>query len=449
MTVEEFLGKWEKGKSELGDTYVLDFRIELKRDDDVILPLELNRWIVECIVRIQENGRQKFSVPEFSEFELKHFNPERPVGELLRTRIPQILQELDMKLTEQAKRISTFKNKPFGKPLLVIVTGAGFSAGFGVPVTEELSEISRTYCQNSDFNPRIGNTEDWKKLTQRYPVSAFSDGTFKNIEHLLTFWTGLLDQAELLEKHTGNPYHGDAEQLMCDYNSFLFNLCYHLYDYGNKSIQKDCFKQFVDWLRIAYQKYEIRFLTFNYDLIIEKLIKEAGLEYKYLTNLEEKDIPIRKIHGSLNWGRADKRKYTVNHPESILYAYGKDSFFWDPNLDALGRPFFITGVRPEIITPDARKEYRLLAEHVWGFATGDLISADKLLIVGYSFPPIDFYAEKMMSKYIRQLIGQGKQFTYINPCPDTCNRVKEILELDEKQIKRDYWNIDHFYNLIQ
>ena len=104
------------------------------------------------------------------------------------------------------------------------------------------------------------------------------------------------------------------------------------------------------------------------------------------------------------------------------------------------------GFQKRRIPPGAQKEYQGLIEETWKFALGDLVGVDKVLIVGYSFPPIDVYATSMIKKYL----DCSKVVAYVNPCDADCNRVEKILGLNrEQQIRSKCWDINDFEELIQ
>lgn len=444
MTVEEFLKKWERNEeNEFGETYVSDFQLNMGRALGSPLMPELNQFIAECTIIILRENQNPLWVSESAEVELGNHRFDRDVSALLNT--TGLLDQLNEKLTAKARHLLNIQNKSFSKPLLVIMTGAGFSKPFGVPITKELSLKCLEYCPDSAFNTWIRNEADWEDLKQRIPLSELKKEELKNIERVLTTWSGMVEQAHVLQQHLNNPHY--CGQIENDYESFLWNLCYHLYKCGNAAADRALFSQFVDWLKEANRKYDVRFLTFNYDLILEKAIEKAGLKYTYLENLDAIEIPVRKLHGSINW----RRSGVVNvGPPDLLFTYGNDTFYKDADLDKPSSMTSASGLVPQIIPPDARKRYEKLAQHVWQFAMGDLASnVEKLLIVGYSFPTLDFYASMMVSEYVQKLVEGGKEVMYVNPDCNACNYVGDLLELKPDQLKAECWNIDHFNNLLQ
>jgi hypothetical protein len=126
-------------------------------------------------------------------------------------------------------------------------------------------------------------------------------------------------------------------------------------------------------------------ITFNYDLVLEKLAaKEASRLYVLGPNEDpgaaRKAVPVLKLHGSINWLRLQ----AGNHAE---YQTGRsDTEF----LDVDGSQLAIASPGPTKLA--LTQELRGL----WLAAENAIREADAVVFVGYRFPPSDSMAQERL-----------------------------------------------------
>ncbi len=129
-------------------------------------------------------------------------------------------------------------------------------------------------------------------------------------------------------------------------------------------------------------------VTFNYDLVVEKVNHPSGppvvANSSDLRALPSKDGAVLKLHGSVDWSLDQ----TTTPP--MASKTREDEFAVRCLDDQLA-----------IATPGASKQ-RLMAafEPLWQRALDDIMNADAIVFVGYSFPPTDANARQRLLEAI-------------------------------------------------
>ncbi|GAF77716.1 unnamed protein product, partial [marine sediment metagenome] len=162
------------------------------------------------------------------------------------------------------------------------------------------------------------------------------------------------------------------------------------------------------------------YITFNYDLLLEDSLKKLGKQYHYLgVNIDIFDryymnfrpsILILKLHGSLNWELFSGGDDIIFKEKSVKPKYPEDSIsansYIEPGI-----------VPPTILKEEINSEYnesnplkRLLINQ-WKYAIQLLSKADKVIIVGYSFPETDYHVHRIfqIANMIRQSNSTANQ----------------------------------------
>lgn len=355
------------------------------------------------------------------------------------------LSKLDEKLTGQKNELLRTANarRRNGKPIAVILAGAGFSAGFGLPTTESLAKFAGAICQDVDGHL-------WKYFPQ-YHERALAEGPLSklgdaekctvNLEEVLTVWDAYREQWREATRWTSetNSYHqGLLENLVA---------WFHFWSKEAESSEatRATFECLAAWLRMTSEDYDVRIITFNYDLVFERLCTAAGLPYRYLFSPADADaVLIRKLHGSINWIQSDHEITTT--PPSEFIGAAEDRYCYGV-LTTDHTTFRVAGELPLIIPPSGFKSYDAAFRNVWYWAEHDILSADRLLVVGYSFPELDVLANTELASWIRNwLANEGRQLRYILPRGVALTRIVDrvlkgcanVLYVEEK------WSQRHF-----
>lgn len=321
------------------------------------------------------------------------------------------------------------KNK---KPVCVFILGNGFSQGFGFPSFRKLWDdclkiSSKTENSRGYFEDRLGN----------YPLSYFRENNIADIELLLSVWSAYISSYEKVVSDYNTETSGRGH-----YEAYIENLCGHLLEYGDTAN----FSCFNEWLAEKMQSFEFRFITLNYDLLLEKIISKNNKNIVYLDNSTSEDcVIIRKLHGSVNWLKADTDALQRESDEwkpPILWENEKDKIYiYNINNDYSNIPYNAFASPPVLIPPILNKEYEGIFRDLLKYANDDLQKAKFVIIAGYSLPKSDFLIREFLK-------SRRSKFTYINPCKKHCNEAEKLFD-NKLEIINEKWNIELFNRILE
>lgn len=147
------------------------------------------------------------------------------------------------------------------------------------------------------------------------------------------------------------------------------------------------------------------FISLNYDLVLERALYDASVNWHYRTIRTEvsrnpKGIAVVKPHGSLNW------RFTGNEPSvSISTDYSLEPVAnrsVEENRFTQAMIVPPTQLKPEIHLPFTQSpKANALISGLFRSMSEALLSAKRVLVIGYSFPPTD--------QHIRTLLLQVNQ----------------------------------------
>jgi hypothetical protein len=144
-------------------------------------------------------------------------------------------------------------------------------------------------------------------------------------------------------------------------------------------------------------------LTFNYDISIDHALHFHGLpvDYALPSTGSTREVPLLKLHGSLNWARCAVCRAVV--PWTLPEYFQRYS--WGPFLDA--GPVMIpigTQIRdwqhcqqpvesePILVPPTwSKTQYHAALSTVWSRAAQELADAESIFVFGFSLPPTDAF----------------------------------------------------------
>jgi len=175
-------------------------------------------------------------------------------------------------------------------------------------------------------------------------------------------------------------------------------LIYYVYSGYTASPRQDCYKSLHTLLE-SYGFNSISYITFNYDCYLENSMKSLKKKFKYIHSnfntesietLLDGGVPIIKLHGSLSWEHGSN-----------------DSIIQYENLKQVKPNYYNSEwTQPAIIPPtifkqeindDSRAADHLtrVILHQWKAAITILKNANKIIFVGYSFPPADYHSKRI------------------------------------------------------
>jgi len=207
----------------------------------------------------------------------------------------------------------------------------------------------------------------------------------------------------------------------------------------------------------------VGYITFNYDLVLEKSLKSLDLKPRYLGVNDNIDSPyfknsfsgeslILKLHGSLNWENESGCRDIEFAEDSVRPDYPKSSLTANSFIEPAIVP---PTIFKQEINDDSRSTDPLtrLLINQWRGARQLLKEAEKVIIIGYSFPSSDYHAQRIFqisSMVRRNMIKEQKVLVCFG------NKLSEEDELKKKkniteifQIKSESVDIDYkFSNLV-
>lgn len=285
-------------------------------------------------------------------------------------------------------------------PITVFIMGSGASASYGAPTFSDFFDNAKKIMSDSKAGVDIGRFEKVIKLHEdEYPLF--------NIEQFY----GLLEMKEEL---------GDDIDL-----SILKDHILYLISATIEHSLKDGTPESVSNFIRVLERSDATIINFNWDLLFDSLFfrceedKSQGINYGVkLSELEDQNsrspkvkdgdecgqssLKMLKLHGSLNWLVCPEcgdlffvRRYIVE----------KSSNHRCDNCKATLEPLIIPPVSTKLIKG---KKYKSIKE-IWRLAGESLVEADKIYIIGYSFPITDtqfetFFIDSMIkNKHLKEI----------------------------------------------
>lgn len=275
---------------------------------------------------------------------------------------------------------------------LVIFLGAGFSAAFGIPVMRAFSDRIR--------DQRFLSASDQREFDNIQltcdNMGALIGSSSRNLEQLSSF-LAVQNINDPDFQYTGNnKYKTPAEALR------LVKRC--IYELVKPNLSAHEIKQHTPFFEDElHQKFNVSFVTTNYDLVLEisgvhrgrqvkptAAVLEGNSEGRGQSIYAQNDAPpyIFKLHGSVNWFRKDGGKlfaFCTPPPRENIGLLLNEWLTQSP-----GHGFDCTDcvlVPPSVIKPQIDD---VLGEQ-WRGATEAIEKADDVWFVGYSFPESDSF----------------------------------------------------------
>ena len=152
-------------------------------------------------------------------------------------------------------------------------------------------------------------------------------------------------------------------------------------------------------------------ITFNYDLLIEDALFNLETPFTYglpdksvdyvgsqrcTTSEIEKAIKVLKLHGSLNWSKVNTDRLSIHPDYSGVFKAGHE---------------------PLLIPPTWRKNVGGHLEAIWDEALRALRNATRIIVIGFSMPPVDMYFKYLIAEGLRENISLHK-IIFVNPSID-------------------------------
>lgn len=305
----------------------------------------------------------------------------------------------------------------------VFILGSGFSAYAGAP-------ISRTVL-SAVFSPERMNTE----VNQ---LKSFLSKFLFREENNWIHSSGLeevLSRLDLIRHY--KPYPD------IDYNQVSFFEELLLREFiklltpentdGTKSI-------YLDFGRLICSGDTI--ISFNYDLVVEQLLKSCGKSFRYcvLPEIEmSSSIELLKLHGSINLYYCPSCGKVYRFPEQgtehRVPDTGTGKISSKTTCDKCVDEGIPVGLRHFIIAPTLFKSYTLPAlRNLWFRALEVLKDASELYFIGYSMPEADILSYQLFDFAKRSASKQQSVFLICGPRIDD-TRFRQIYQKEFKNTR--------------
>lgn len=224
-------------------------------------------------------------------------------------------------------------------------------------------------------------------------------------------------------------------------NSKYLNLLSHLitdYLLRCRSNRSGNTKKFVDFVfpeKTSYKDLNNRIITFNYDLIVDRVLLERGWSKQriYFDRIKKNEVDgyrrtsgefpdplLLKLHGSLNWRCSQENFESIINgtckPESKINIWTEDTKSAKLN----------DGHSPLIIPPIPNKPITnsRIFSHLWTKAFEYLHEAKRIVIVGYSCPVTDVMARSMFTQFRNMNV---KEIYVVDPGADVLSSYVKLM----------------------
>lgn len=344
--------------------------------------------------------------------------------------------------------------------------GAGASRGYRRSRTGVSPPLAKDYFStfsklliSGDFEVKIGEIVNYIRDERGIPPEAQPTDFDENIESI---FAEVERELRLVFDEIPDPDRPtrivERFGLVKTYDQFVLWFAHVLNEIQNGDVD-DAYAALVN--RVAPRD---ALITFNWDTLLDRALFESGhwfpddgygasfdgfIEGTWRNPKTTKSaLKLLKLHGSTNWlgpyvsrhlqtgartwiatpETAYKRWCLVdgsNHFDAYKDrwrpGYKPFSYFFPPNdpLDDLP-------LMPIIVPPQEHKDFRengTLFEPIWNSAREALAAAERLVVIGYSFPQTDGHAFALLDSF---LSGPGRTIELIDPYPDgVADRVRK------------------------
>ncbi|TGK01406.1 hypothetical protein EHQ53_08085 [Leptospira langatensis] len=323
---------------------------------------------------------------------------------------------------------------------VVIILGAGFSAGTDLPIQSQLlKEVEKHFSKRK--------TGSWSRFNKFFREILGKDIAAFPIEDIFTILDKCLIDYEQFHGRSIEEIESANQDILHSLRNFLITRTSEVF-----KKQKNKFKKYSELangllaIRKKFKKKDkISIISLNWDNYFEKMLlskrtnfKKLGLDYctydysfgnnRWIPSILRKakgqlNLKILKPHGSINWGYCNNcgRLY-ITFGEARLQKFQCIKYC---------NKIFRRGIHltPLMITPTFLKEIsnRSLID-IWNNAGIELSEASRIIFIGYSLRPEDFHFRFLLLKHV-----SPKAEVYVFDHVDQNN-------VSKKEIEREFYN---------
>lgn len=334
----------------------------------------------------------------------------------------------------------------------VLILGAGSTRAAGAskatakkpPLDTDFFEIAR-----------LGKHPAYKVVSDvlNELVDDYSDVLKQSLERAATYL-----YLKAIDSSGGSAYHKGFLSLLNLLNGVLAQTTNSL-RVGPRSL---FYRFLLSELSNVTQPVDMTIITFNYDLLAEKTLDEIAATNGsnifqfpdcYRLNNVISSTPVKrldqfknhgkkypgvavlKLHGSMNW----LSRHTSNEPmPRTLFAPNREIHIADsPTISTnmtWRRKQRTVYMKPIIVPPVSGKRGMMHTEFgpLWDKAALSLREADRIVVAGYSCPPLDIEARMLLSENLRH--NSSKKLYVIDPSAESAAKFIEICGVNHSTI---------------
>ena len=184
-------------------------------------------------------------------------------------------------------------------------------------------------------------------------------------------------------------------------------------------------KEYEKFIRYVHTN-NFPIISFNYDLIIEKILRKIDVEWDYGFDTVpiENSMFLMKMHGSVNWAYClqckDIVKFSDYEASSVLENKSACPVCKEPTLE--------TVIIPPILYKDTfykHPKYEDIIRQLWGFANDELVDADNIVFIGFSMAETDAYAQELFK--ISSNMNKDVKYRLVTS-PKSAEKIQELKE---------------------
>ena len=344
----------------------------------------------------------------------------------------------------------------------VYILGAGFSWLAGFPLAEDFFSFVYSRIKNSNDSRDTGDNGFFSELDD------FTKKVQKQYQWILTDAELLCTYMDLaLLSNSLGIFQGifnslpDLRLFRIKFSGAIVRAFRYKHDEfrisGRKITEKEKETNKLYWKFCEILEEGDIVISFNYDLLVEIGLwqqnkwtfldghgfKKDIKDFEHEANrIYSKDKPTRsqvrilKLHGSLGWfqNRLTDEIIFGEMPESFNDYFGP-FFEGDDSSPAVSYDEGSTLIEPSYI-----KQFdNPFLINIWKQAVNAIISANEIIIIGYSLPPADSASKQLLATSVRN--SNVSRITVIDPCGDVHDKYKKFFQSDiqEESVTFDNW----------
>jgi len=300
------------------------------------------------------------------------------------------------------------------KEKIVFILGAGFSNPTGAPLVDGfLKEARDIYFNENEFLEQVEKDFFGKVFKYHGDLAKARTRTKFDIDNIEDFFSILDINIASSKKQS--------------FKEIRRALVYVIIKTLERLIKEDGYALYYNFVRDLCDlsdQYDYSFVTFNYDLILERALENGSCLYNYCLHPDKFPIKsfqkkVLKLHGSSNWLICNqcKKVMVLNHKAlGNLYSSSCSSCKQE--------------VIPLLIPPTWNKRFdSTFIENVWHFAFEELRQANRIIIIGYSLPPTDIYFRDFLTLCLKDS-DPLRKIVVIDPNNSIKERYESFFEAD-------------------